>query len=248
MNNKNIILVAVFLVAAGIGFFITTQLKSCSNPTQEDSIIVDTLISENSIDTPEPVIPESNSTEPDNKVKLFATSPANNNGVYSFKASCSGVEGGYYFELWSNKLEAKSNDGYFSDIPATSSAKYKLALFDSTGKLLATKMVGGFKDASDIDDSSQPTEKTQFKLISESDLQQRINSHDGSLQGGKKSPVDRKARIETIGQKGDELKSASDLADIFEKMDFGKWKSVQVVEVDYNNKGVVTRIKVKPVY
>lgn len=272
MNTKNIILVALlFAATAGAGFFLTKQLKSGEEvvindgptpvPAVNDSISLD--------DPSHDVIPDKviiddvNSTptpdKPANTVKLSVSTPVGNNGVYSFKASCSGAEGNYHYELWNTatkRLVQKSSDGSFSNIPANSSAAYKLALVDdSTGKVLAAKMVGGFKDTSAKQDPSannvSPTpapEKPKLKLISESDLQQRINRHDGSLQGGKKSPVDRNAKIETTGQKSDELRNASDLADIYEKMDFGKWKSVQVVEVDYNDKGVVTRIKVKPVY
>lgn len=259
MNTKNIILVALlFAATAGAGFFLTKQLKSGEEVVINDGPTPVPAVND-SISLDDPRNPTPTPDKPANTVKLSVSTPVGNNGVYSFKASCSGAEGNYHYELWNTatkRLVQKSSDGSFSNIPATSSAAYKLALVDdSTGKVLAAKMVGGFKDTSAKQDPSannvSPTpapEKPKLKLISESDLQQRINRHDGSLQGGKKSPVDRNAKIETTGQKSDELRNASDLADIYEKMDFGKWKSVQVVEVDYNDKGVVTRIKVKPVY
>lgn len=260
---KKIGLIAVFLLAACLSFIITRQIKlsigevvvvinDTTNVVDCDTTVAvdrDTTVA---VDDTTNIDSTNNHPLPISlSVVLKASKPVEDDNRYSFKASFVGEPTeSFHFELWNNKLVAKSENGSFVNIPAINGGKYKLCLVgNESGKNLASPIiVKGFIDIS----SPNPPVK---KLISEEDFQMRMLAKgDYTLNGGKvrgkKSFVTNDFRVVVVnGNSDDGDFVVSDIQDVRDMIyTYNKWKSARVVELEYDSKGYVTLAKVSPVY
>lgn len=194
-------------------------------------------------------------------LKLRATNVRETSeGVFSFEATYDGeISVGCHFELWdvSKKVCVASNgDGRFSNIPASTTGLYKLALInDQIGKPVCDALtVRGFKSRTlvveekiQIDDVK---EKAQKKLITEDELQRKINlSNDHSLDGGKKSVLASGFRVYTRNYNADdEMNLPTDIQDIKDQIIYKRWKRARLISAEYNAAGQVTSITIEPIY
>lgn len=103
---------------------------------------------------------------------------------------------------------------------------------------------------------SQPTESEPTPSrcprcpISKSDFQKRmLDTNDHTLYGGKESFVAKSFRVVVVNADfNEEDFDVLDIQYIRERIEFGIWKSAQVVELEYDSLGYVTLAKVEPIY
>ena len=256
MNGKNYIyLIMAFVVAMGCGFIITDKIKNNENDDTKNNEKEVTIPTEHveEDDTirlkPEP-LEESNLLKEnvndsivDVSIKV-STPPVLNGNTYSFAATVTGVKPSqkYHFELWSTTCIQKNLDGRFKNIPGIANGKYKVCVVDdATNENLTEPLeVSGFN----LIEKPQPKEG-----ISAEEFQKRmLKATDHTLDGGKGSYVSRNMKIVVIDMKEGE-QYPTDIQAIREKIDFGIWKSAEVVgELSYDSEGLVTKVTIKPVY
>ena len=169
---KKIGLIAVFIIAACVSFFIIKTVKDNYNTmssvanTDVTDVTINKSVENKSEEVTEEVTEESTqedvvetdlqtelvvpTQESAKKIVLKASKPVEDDNKYSFNASFIGEPTeSYHFELWSNnKLIKKSENGSFVDIPAIKGGKYKLCMIgNETRKSIASPIVvRGFVD------------------------------------------------------------------------------------------------------
>lgn len=158
------------------------------------------------------------------------------NNKYSFRASIAGeLTEPYHYELLSgDKMIAKSDDGFFEDIPPVDGGSYTLRLV-SEGEVVASTDVKGFKD-------------NQKKLITKEEFQKRmLDPSDHTLDGsrGRATVVTKNFRVVLVNTNVDfEVSDVQDVRDMIKT--YNKWKGARVVELEYDAQGYVTLAKIEP--
>lgn len=127
-----------------------------------------------------------------------------------------------------------SSDGHFTNLPASQNESYsyyvKSTICSEDGKCSFSKVreIGGFDPVVEV--------KTR---ITKEQLQSMINRGDEGLQGRNPS-ISNNVRISIQNPSSEER--IESFQDVLSYMDFGIWKSVSVVAVDYDSENHVTKV------
>lgn len=255
MNSPNKIkqyaaLACLFAVTCFLGFGVTKFFKP-----ETTAPISTGNVGQNVKDGPiggidNPIVPSPNvttdSTKKDIKVpqfpaptevKLSASRPTKNGNGYSFQARCSGMPQGiaYHYELWSSRMVQKSANGNFSNVPANAKGSYTLIVVgDTDSRTYAKIVVSGFDKAADR------MSKSEFQSL-------LLRLKDTTLLGGKNPKVAKSVAIRTSGLRNGD-RAPGDILAIRDKIANGIWQTVNVTDVNYNDKDQISAITIQPVY
>ncbi len=129
---------------------------------------------------------------------------------------------------------SKSNNGRFRAIPATESGEYSLYVHwtDSLGYpgLAVDTLLTGFK----------PFEKPKIKKLEANELENLINKCDRKL-SVRNTKISSALRLEFTNIMSEE-KRPETIDEIYNKIKFGMWSSINVTSVDYNDDNQVVQI------
>lgn len=226
---KSVAAVVVLLIA----YFVATNIKSCSNENNS---------------TPTPTAPTVN---PDT---CYVTDPPtvtvsepiwNNDSKYSVEVKAKNVKNGikFYFVMLSHfdrNILQKNADGRFSGIPHCDDDghSYDFAIMDGKEDTLLCVPIEqtGFVKQITIDDKNKMTIEQ---------LQRCIDSQDRSLLGvGENEYLAPDYKLEFVGMPADVTEPES-WNDLFEMIEFEIIQKVSVVEINYDDRKRINKIKLK---
>lgn len=135
-----------------------------------------------------------------------------------------------------NIVVAQNNDGQFKAIPSNDNGRYQLEIKwkDSKGnpRFGIDTLITGFKHF----------EKPKMPKLEASELEKRINRRDNKLLG-KNISLSSNLRLFFTNIREEE-KCPETIDEIYNKFKFGKWSSINVVSVDYNDSNQATMITI----
>jgi hypothetical protein len=158
---------------------------------------------------------------------------------YTLQITCTDVPTNVILEYEIPDLKLKNSDGYFTRIPGRKSGSYLVNVTNgSTGEILATKIVNGFKII----------EEKAVELMNSGEFQSLLlDEGDNSLLGGKHPKVAKFVVFTFEGlHEGDKI--PGDVLAIREKISFGIWTSAKVLWVGYDENGRINSAKIRPIY
>ena len=236
---KPIGLALVLLVSVGAGMFVTKQCKSIElesgvvTPEIEIDTIGDTTKIKHDIDPELLKTIEIQNTLPvyDKKTKAYSLNvtakniPAGAKVIYEL---CQEYDPMNHIK----KVLMTSDDGNFENVPASknecSTYYVVLTALGSDGQVLSTRdhEIGGFEEV-----------KPVSERITKAQLQSMINRRDIALQGGNHTI----SNNVVILVRGDSSKPDT-FQDVFNNLEFGIWRSVSVMSVDYDSEGRINKV------
>lgn len=171
-------------------------------------------------------------------IKIEKTEVNKNGETYSLYVTCTDVPMNIVLGYEIPALGMKNSDGFFAKIPGTSTGSYQINVTDSeTGKILASKVVSGFQIA----------EERIIAPMNSSEFQSLLLKGDNTLFGGMHPKVAKSIALSFEGlQEGDI--PPTDILKIYDKIEFGMWKSAKVLRVSYDEKGRINSAKIQPIY
>ena len=239
----------VFILCVFVGYFITKYLGGSSEPN-----VTGTELLENQTVVEQPSFPASPQASKEtgddgSEVKekkglsepltIALTEVRKNGDSYTLHVVCANVPINVILEYEIPKINQKNLDGYFTRIPGCESGSYKLIVKNSsTGEILASKVVSGFK----------LIEEKPIELMSSSEFQSLLlNQNDNSLLGGKHPKV---AKVVTLSFEGmrDNDRKPGDILAVREKIAYGIWSSAKVLRVGYDENGKINSARIQPIY
>ena len=238
MNTKKYLLGGIiFVLCACIGFFLMKSLQSDTNVNEAEDV---RDIQTDSIKE-KPAKVDTLAKEETNKQKLEIVSKEVQKvgDSYSLRVICINVPANVVLKYELPDLRLKNSDGYFTRIPGRKSGSYIINVTNSsTGEVLASKTVYGFK----------LKEEKIVEQMSSSEFQALLlNQGDNSLLGGKHPKVARSISLSFEGLREDDRKPGDILA-VREKIAYGIWRSAKVVRVGYDANGKINSARIQPVY
>lgn len=238
MNTKKYLLGGIiFVLCACIGFFLMKSLQSDTNVNEAEDV---RDIQTDSIKE-KPAKVDTLAKEETNKQKLeiVSTEVQKVGDSYSLRVICINVPANVVLKYELPDLRLKNSDGYFTRIPGRKSGSYIINVTNSsTGEVLASKTVYGFK----------LKEEKIVEQMSSSEFQALLlNQGDNSLLGGKHPKVARSISLSFEGLREDDRKPGDILA-VREKIAYGIWRSAKVVRVGYDANGKINSARIQPVY
>lgn len=235
----------VFVLCVLVGYLITKFVGDRSETKETETELIGTPSGEE-----QPNIPESyeatNETEgdKDNKeisepLKISLTEVGRIGDSYTLHVICENVPANVILGYEIPDLNQKNIDGYFTRIPGCKSGRYKVVVTNSsTGEILASKVVSGFK----------LIEEKPIELMTSGEFQSLLlNQNDNSLLGGKHPKVAKSVSLTFEGLRENDRKPTDILA-VREKIAYGIWSSARVLRVGYDEKGKINSARIQPIY
>ena len=84
--------------------------------------------------------------------------------------------------------------------------------------------------------------------MSETELQQLLNSQTEGLESGIKNKVSSNMSVSVVGRSSEDVMTVSDAGDVYILLKSKQWRRVQVTGVQRDADGVIIGVTVKPVY
>ena len=236
----------VFLLCVFVGYYIT-KLVGKSSETKE----IGTEMLENQSFEEQPSFPASSEATKevgvDNKdnqelsepLQIALTEVQRNGDYYTLHVTCVNIPVNVILGYEIPVLKQKNTDGYFTRIPGCKSGSYKVVVTNSsTGVVLASKVVTGFKII----------EEKPKELMTSSEFQSLLlNQNDNSLLGGKHPKVARSVALSFEGLHDGDRKP-SDILAVREKIAYGIWSTAKVLHVGYDENGKINSARIQPIY
>ena len=204
-------------------------------------------------ETPKEVV-----SSPKQEVKAVSTKPVitshskperNSKGLYSFTVNAE-VESGdrLVYELFEDekcsvKIGRDNMDGKFSDVAVKDVTSIYARVFNlKTDEQSELHEISGFEEAKAPEAQQLP----KFRKITSAEIQQWVNvdkSTEAAFKGYTKSLASG-YKIEVRNQSSEEVRPATTVADMCNKVQFGTWKSIQNVSINYDAQDRITKISV----
>ena len=257
MNKKNIIKILILILVFTISFSVTYGVRTLvlNGDSVDEGVIYSNNFNTAVIDDNEVLIDESNDEKQETVTDSIAKSTQKE--LYALKITVVGPECDYNtlaYKLTVNinnlpqkavaqffikdKLMgdtvSKSDNGKFRAIPATESGEYNLYISwtDSLGisGLAIDTLLTGFK----------PFEKPKIKRFEANELERLINKCDRKL-STRNAKISSNLQLVFTNISSEET-CPQTIDEIYNKIKFGKWVSIAVTSVDYNDDNQVVQI------
>ena len=263
-------LVAVGLVAT-LGGFLTTgglkKIKSGTHNSDTSTAIIDSLVSVGD-KKPSPKIVSSGTSEvllssdtmkntpttSDMKVRVTSNPTANAKGTYSFSVTASNIPRSsnvvYSFDQ-GRRGWVSSNTGSFAGVAPDSHTVTVYALAKRDGKLVAkaeTTVSGFDKLSNNIDKEKTTADKPKLSVNQVATMFRNCDPQLRYPDDRHRHPlIAKQINLSFSGLRSGDVKPQV-INDIYDKLNFGLWKSVHVASLSYDNDNKVNGIHFNIVY
>ena len=236
----------VFVLCVLVGYFITKYIGESSESKDTEMELLGTQSVEeqpnfpaSSETTKEAGVDDKDNNELSEPLQIALTEVQKNGDYYTLHVTCVNIPVNVILGYEIPVLKQKNTDGYFSRIPGCKSGSYKIVVTNSsTGEVLASKVVTGFK----------LIEEKPKELMTSGEFQSLLlNQNDNSLLGGKHPKVARSVSLSFEGLRDGDRKP-SDILAVREKIAYGIWSTAKVLHVGYDENGKINSARIQPIY
>ena len=236
----------IFILCILVGYYITKFMGDSSKTKEVETELLGTQSVEEqhgfpaSSETIEEIgVDDKDKQEPSEPLKIALTEVRRNGDFYTLNVICENVPVNVILGYVIPELNKKNTDGCFTRIPGCKSGSYKVVVTNSsTGEILASKVVSGFK----------LIEEKPKELMKSGEFQSLLlNQNDNSLLGGKHPKVAKSVSLSFEGLRDGDRKP-SDILAVREKIAYGIWSTAKVISVGYDENGKINSARIRPIY